>query len=167
MGVCLFFFDSEGHIGLERKVTKLEAMVKMLQEDLKKVGEKSQHMIQYKHYGGGGGKITLMCFALILSPSIHTVELGADWIFILNRKYTAAAVKCCRCCFGSALLLFCLLLIQTQISLWSFKLHPLCSQACVFDLSWTKSVKQFFSKQSLKLRTLCSPTKSPLYTQIT
>lgn len=30
-------FPSEGHIGLERKVTKLEAMVKMLQEDLKKV----------------------------------------------------------------------------------------------------------------------------------
>lgn len=29
---------SEGHIGLERKVTKLEAMLKMLQEDLKKVG---------------------------------------------------------------------------------------------------------------------------------
>ncbi|XP_061610308.1 signal-induced proliferation-associated 1-like protein 1 isoform X1 [Phyllopteryx taeniolatus] len=28
--------SSEGHIGLERKVTKLEAMVKMLQEDLKK-----------------------------------------------------------------------------------------------------------------------------------
>lgn len=35
----LFLFHSEGHIGLERKVTKLEAMVKMLQEDLKKVGE--------------------------------------------------------------------------------------------------------------------------------
>lgn len=35
MGV---FFHSEGHIGLERKVTKLEAMLKMLQEDLKKVG---------------------------------------------------------------------------------------------------------------------------------
>lgn len=32
------FFHSEGHIGLERKVTKLEAMLKMLQEDLKKVG---------------------------------------------------------------------------------------------------------------------------------
>lgn len=31
------YFCSEGHIGLERKVTKLEAMVKMLQEDLKKV----------------------------------------------------------------------------------------------------------------------------------
>uniref|UniRef100_A0A7N6A464 Signal-induced proliferation-associated 1 like 1 n=1 Tax=Anabas testudineus TaxID=64144 RepID=A0A7N6A464_ANATE len=30
---------SEGHIGLERKVTKLEAMVKMLQEDLKKERE--------------------------------------------------------------------------------------------------------------------------------
>lgn len=35
-------FHSEGHIGLERKVTKLEAMVKMLQEDLKKVGEITQ-----------------------------------------------------------------------------------------------------------------------------
>ena len=35
----LICFHSEGHIGLERKVTKLEAMVKMLQEDLKKVGE--------------------------------------------------------------------------------------------------------------------------------
>uniref|UniRef100_A0A3B5KU27 Signal-induced proliferation-associated 1 like 1 n=1 Tax=Xiphophorus couchianus TaxID=32473 RepID=A0A3B5KU27_9TELE len=32
-------FCSEGHIGLERKVTKLEAMVKMLQEDLKKERE--------------------------------------------------------------------------------------------------------------------------------
>ena len=32
-------FYSEGHIGLERKVTKLEAMVKMLQDDLKKVGD--------------------------------------------------------------------------------------------------------------------------------
>lgn len=32
-----FLSPSEGHIGLERKVTKLEAMVKMLQEDLKKV----------------------------------------------------------------------------------------------------------------------------------
>ncbi|XP_035764417.1 signal-induced proliferation-associated 1-like protein 1 [Neolamprologus brichardi] len=31
--------SSEGHIGLERKVTKLEAMVKMLQEDLKKERE--------------------------------------------------------------------------------------------------------------------------------
>lgn len=38
----MFHFHSEGHIGLERKVTKLEAMVKMLQEDLKKVGEKAQ-----------------------------------------------------------------------------------------------------------------------------
>lgn len=36
------FFHSEGHIGLERKVTKLEAMVKMLQEDLKKVGDKDK-----------------------------------------------------------------------------------------------------------------------------
>uniref|UniRef100_A0A3Q2U8P3 Signal-induced proliferation-associated 1 like 1 n=1 Tax=Fundulus heteroclitus TaxID=8078 RepID=A0A3Q2U8P3_FUNHE len=34
-----FYFYSEGHIGLERKVTKLEAMVKMLQEDLKKERE--------------------------------------------------------------------------------------------------------------------------------
>uniref|UniRef100_A0A3Q3GWH9 Signal-induced proliferation-associated 1 like 1 n=1 Tax=Kryptolebias marmoratus TaxID=37003 RepID=A0A3Q3GWH9_KRYMA len=34
-----FSFHSEGHIGLERKVTKLEAMVKMLQEDLKKERE--------------------------------------------------------------------------------------------------------------------------------
>uniref|UniRef100_A0A3Q3FCV2 Signal-induced proliferation-associated 1 like 1 n=1 Tax=Labrus bergylta TaxID=56723 RepID=A0A3Q3FCV2_9LABR len=34
--MCLVLFCSEGHIGLERKVTKLEAMVKMLQEDLKK-----------------------------------------------------------------------------------------------------------------------------------
>lgn len=40
MGMCFLSFHSEGHIGLERKVTKLEAMVKMLQEDLKKVGEK-------------------------------------------------------------------------------------------------------------------------------
>uniref|UniRef100_H3DG68 Signal-induced proliferation-associated 1 like 1 n=1 Tax=Tetraodon nigroviridis TaxID=99883 RepID=H3DG68_TETNG len=31
--------SSEGHIGLERKVTKLEAMLKMLQEDLKKERE--------------------------------------------------------------------------------------------------------------------------------
>lgn len=31
--------SSEGHIGLERKVTKLEAMVKMLQDDLKKERE--------------------------------------------------------------------------------------------------------------------------------
>ncbi|XP_037305636.2 signal-induced proliferation-associated 1-like protein 1 isoform X2 [Pungitius pungitius] len=31
--------SSEGHIGLERKVTKLESMVKMLQEDLKKERE--------------------------------------------------------------------------------------------------------------------------------
>lgn len=31
--------SSEGHMGLERKVTKLEAMVKMLQEDLKKERE--------------------------------------------------------------------------------------------------------------------------------
>ncbi len=37
----MFFNHSEGHIGLERKVTKLEAMVKMLQEDLKKVGEEA------------------------------------------------------------------------------------------------------------------------------
>uniref|UniRef100_A0A4W6BXG8 Signal-induced proliferation-associated 1 like 1 n=1 Tax=Lates calcarifer TaxID=8187 RepID=A0A4W6BXG8_LATCA len=37
--LCLFPFHSEGHIGLERKVTKLEAMVKMLQEDLKKERE--------------------------------------------------------------------------------------------------------------------------------
>ena len=40
--MCFFLCHSEGHIGLERKVTKLEAMVKMLQEDLKKVGEKTQ-----------------------------------------------------------------------------------------------------------------------------
>uniref|UniRef100_A0A3B4TN25 Signal-induced proliferation-associated 1 like 1 n=1 Tax=Seriola dumerili TaxID=41447 RepID=A0A3B4TN25_SERDU len=33
------YFSFEGHIGLERKVTKLEAMVKMLQEDLKKERE--------------------------------------------------------------------------------------------------------------------------------
>lgn len=39
------FFHSEGHIGLERKVTKLEAMVKMLQEDLKKVREKKNSKI--------------------------------------------------------------------------------------------------------------------------
>uniref|UniRef100_A0A8C4HSG7 Signal-induced proliferation-associated 1 like 1 n=1 Tax=Dicentrarchus labrax TaxID=13489 RepID=A0A8C4HSG7_DICLA len=39
IGVCFFLFHSEGHIGLERKVTKLEAMVKMLQEDLKKERE--------------------------------------------------------------------------------------------------------------------------------
>uniref|UniRef100_A0A3Q2DMC7 Signal-induced proliferation-associated 1 like 1 n=1 Tax=Cyprinodon variegatus TaxID=28743 RepID=A0A3Q2DMC7_CYPVA len=37
-GIYLYFY-SEGHIGLERKVTKLEAMVKMLQEDLKKERE--------------------------------------------------------------------------------------------------------------------------------
>uniref|UniRef100_A0AAV2K9U3 Signal-induced proliferation-associated 1-like protein C-terminal domain-containing protein n=1 Tax=Knipowitschia caucasica TaxID=637954 RepID=A0AAV2K9U3_KNICA len=36
--------SSEGHIGLERKVTKLEAMVKMLQEDLKKEREEKQRM---------------------------------------------------------------------------------------------------------------------------
>ncbi|MEQ2180967.1 hypothetical protein GOODEAATRI_006678, partial [Goodea atripinnis] len=35
-GMYLYFY-SEGHIGLERKVTKLEALVKMLQEDLKKI----------------------------------------------------------------------------------------------------------------------------------
>lgn len=40
--MCFFLVHSEGHIGLERKVTKLEAMVKMLQEDLKKVGEKTR-----------------------------------------------------------------------------------------------------------------------------
>uniref|UniRef100_A0A665U5D2 Signal-induced proliferation-associated 1 like 1 n=1 Tax=Echeneis naucrates TaxID=173247 RepID=A0A665U5D2_ECHNA len=38
-GLCFFAIHSEGHIGLERKVTKLEAMVKMLQEDLKKERE--------------------------------------------------------------------------------------------------------------------------------
>lgn len=38
----LFVCFSEGHIGLERKVTKLEAMVKMLQDDLKKVGGHTQ-----------------------------------------------------------------------------------------------------------------------------
>uniref|UniRef100_A0AAQ4NQY2 Signal-induced proliferation-associated 1 like 1 n=1 Tax=Gasterosteus aculeatus aculeatus TaxID=481459 RepID=A0AAQ4NQY2_GASAC len=37
--MCCFLIHSEGHIGLERKVTKLEAMVKMLQEDLKKERE--------------------------------------------------------------------------------------------------------------------------------
>ena len=43
IGFLFFFLSlSEGHIGLERKVTKLEAMVKMLQEDLKKVGDKMQ-----------------------------------------------------------------------------------------------------------------------------
>lgn len=36
--------SSEGHIGLERKVTKLEAMVKMLQEDLKKEREEKLRM---------------------------------------------------------------------------------------------------------------------------
>uniref|UniRef100_A0A8C2WTY8 Signal-induced proliferation-associated 1 like 1 n=1 Tax=Cyclopterus lumpus TaxID=8103 RepID=A0A8C2WTY8_CYCLU len=45
--MCFFLIHSEGHIGLERKVTKLESMVKMLQEDLKKVGEKHKrvHML--------------------------------------------------------------------------------------------------------------------------
>lgn len=48
--VCFsLYVHSEGHIGLERKVTKLEAMVKMLQEDLKKVGEKIQYMHIYMH----------------------------------------------------------------------------------------------------------------------
>ncbi|KAM4600472.1 signal-induced proliferation-associated 1-like protein 1 [Polymixia lowei] len=36
--------SSEGHIGLERKVTKLEAMVKMLQDDLKKEREEKMRL---------------------------------------------------------------------------------------------------------------------------
>ncbi|XP_067088242.1 signal-induced proliferation-associated 1-like protein 1 [Osmerus mordax] len=41
--------SSEGHMGLERKVTKLEAMVKMLQDDLKKEREeKSRLQVQIK-----------------------------------------------------------------------------------------------------------------------
>lgn len=40
MCVCVCVIHSEGHIGLERKVTKLESIVKMLQEDLKKVRAK-------------------------------------------------------------------------------------------------------------------------------
>lgn len=49
MFVCISY--SEGHIGLERKVTKLEAMVKMLQEDLKKVLEelKTRDLSKYSH----------------------------------------------------------------------------------------------------------------------
>lgn len=47
MGV---FFRSEGHIGLERKVTKLEAMLKMLQEDLKKVGVLHHYTLQTFHF---------------------------------------------------------------------------------------------------------------------
>lgn len=47
MGV---FFHSEGHIGLERKVTKLEAMLKMLQEDLKKVGILQHYTLQTFHF---------------------------------------------------------------------------------------------------------------------
>lgn len=49
MFVCISY--SEGHIGLERKVTKLEAMVKMLQEDLKKVleGLKTRDLSKYSH----------------------------------------------------------------------------------------------------------------------
>lgn len=43
------FFNSEGHIGLERKVTKLEAMLKMLQEDLKKVGNLAAFKGFYAH----------------------------------------------------------------------------------------------------------------------
>lgn len=46
MGVL---FHSEGHIGLERKVTKLEAMLKMLQEDLKKVGFPQYHAHIYAY----------------------------------------------------------------------------------------------------------------------
>lgn len=51
--MCCFLIHSEGHIGLERKVTKLEAMVKMLQEDLKKVGEPTKtcaHTHARTHY---------------------------------------------------------------------------------------------------------------------
>lgn len=47
MGMCFFLFHSEGHIGLERKVTKLEAMVKMLQEDLKKVGGENANICTF------------------------------------------------------------------------------------------------------------------------
>lgn len=48
--LMLTFFScrSEGHIGLERKVTKLEAMVKMLQEDLKKVRRNLKHDTQFE-----------------------------------------------------------------------------------------------------------------------
>lgn len=46
------YSSSEGHIGLERKVTKLEAMLKMLQEDLKKVGvlRHCAHIYMYSQY---------------------------------------------------------------------------------------------------------------------
>lgn len=44
------FLNSEGHIGLERKVTKLEAMLKMLQEDLKKVGNLAAFVQGFKSF---------------------------------------------------------------------------------------------------------------------
>lgn len=61
------FFNSEGHIGLERKVTKLEAMLKMLQEDLKKVGNLAALIKD--------SRVSMHIFICIHSTMLHAIKL--------------------------------------------------------------------------------------------
>lgn len=134
--MCFFLFHSEGHIGLERKVTKLEAMVKMLQEDLKKVGGENANVCTFFIFYFFCGLKPPSCVVLNDASTsrdenwkaLHTAEQGADVnkYFVLNRKDTA--VECRHCCFGSALLLFvnCWLRFHRNHSNY---IHYHCSQA--------------------------------------
>lgn len=90
--ICFFLFHSEGHIGLERKVTKLEAMVKMLQEDLKKVGEKTQ---TYAH-----------TYTYIYS-TYTTCMQSSSWLFCgVSRTFVCCFRNSALCCAFLAPLLY-------------------------------------------------------------